>query len=210
MIGPKASASNGGTAVGGNNSGTITNITVGDGSTVDLCLEAEVARKLPSHLGALIAQLAFKGGLTASSTQTRPLPPEVADKLSHNQLPSRHPIIRDWTRHSLALERAYHGVEQQNADARYLVRQRAGAVYEEELLKAAKDSNIPEAELSEFARQNAITLVQAVTDRLLIDYRTSKTGLVEDEFARLAVSLVVADAVVECEVLEKPGHATAP
>ncbi|MBI5861031.1 MAG: hypothetical protein HZB64_02445 [Rhodocyclales bacterium] len=210
MIGPKASAGDGSTAVGGNNNGTITNLTVGDGSTVALHLEAELARKLPSHLGAFIAQLAFKGGLTASSTQMRPLPPEVADKLRHNQLPVRHPIIRDWIRHSLALERAYHGVEQQNADARYLVRQRAGAVYEEELLKAAQDSKIPEAEISEFARHHAIMLVQAVTDRLLVDYRASKTGLVEEEIARLAVSLVVADAVVECEVLEKPSHATAP
>lgn len=209
MIGPKASASGGSTAVGGHNSGTIANITVGDGSTVDLHLEAEVERKLPSHLGTLIAQLAFKGGLAASSTQTRSLPPEVADKLRYNQLPVRHPIVRDWTRHSLALERAYHGVEQQNADARYLVRQRAGSVYEEELLKAAQGGKIPEAKLSEFARQNAITLVQAVTDRLLADYRASKTGLVEEEIARLAVSLVVADAVVECEVLERPDHAIA-
>lgn len=209
MISSKATASDGSTAVNGDNSGTIANVNVGDGSTVDIHLEAEVARKLPSHLGALIAQLASRGALTAVSSQSRPLPPEVADKLRYNQLPTRHPIIRDWTRHSLALERAYHGVEQQNADARYLVRQRAGAVYEEELLKVAQVSDIPEAELSQFARQNAVGLVQAVTERLLVDYRASKAGLVEEEIARLAVSLVVADAVVECEVLEKPGNATA-
>lgn len=208
MIGSKATASDGSTAVNGDNSGTITNVSVGDGSKVDIHFEAEVARKLPSHLGSLIAQLASKGILTAVSSQSRPLPPEVADKLRYNQLPTRHPIIRDWTRHSLALERAYHGVEQQNADARYLVRQRAGAVYEEELLKVAQDNDIPETELSQFARQNAVGLVQAVTERLLGDYRASKAGLVEEEIARLAVSLVVADAVIECEVLEKPGYAT--
>lgn len=210
MIGPKASAKDGSTAVGGDNSGPITNINVGDGSTVDLHLEAEVARKLPSHLGALVALLASESGFAAAATQARQLPPEVADKLRHNQLPVRHPIIRDWTRHSLALERAYHGVEQQNADARYLVRQRAGAVYEEELLKAAKGYRIRESGLSNFARQNAVMLVGAVTERLLDDFRASKAGLVEEEIARLAVSLVVADAVVECEVLEKPDHAVAP
>jgi hypothetical protein len=210
MIGPEESTNDGSTSVGGDNSGSITNIKVGDGSTVDLHFEAEVARKLPSHLGALIALLARERNLTAAPANTRKLTPEVVDKLRYNQLPVRHPIIRDWTRHSLALERAYHGVEQQNADARYLVRQRAGAVYEEELLKAAEPCKIPETELSDFARGNAVLLVSMVTDRLLDDYRASKTGLVEEEIARLAVSLVVADAVVECEVLEKPNHAPAP
>lgn len=210
MIGPKASAKGGSTAIGGDNSGTINNISVGDGSTVSLHLEAEVARKLPSHLGELIARLASQSALDAVLPQTRELPPEVVDKLRHNQLPVRHPIIRDWTRHSLALERAYHGIEQQNADARYLVRQRAGAIYEEELIKAAQRFDIPEPGLSDFARQNAVMLVSAVTDRLLGDYCTSKASLVEAEIARLAVSLVVADAVVECEVLERPPHATTP
>lgn len=210
MIGPKASAKDGSTAVGGDNTGTIANINVGNGSTVDVHLDAEVARKLPSHLGALIALLARQGGFAVGAAQTRQLPPEVTEKLRHNQLPTRHPIIRDWTRHSLSLERAYHGVEQQNADARYLVRQRAGAVYEEELLRAAEAAKIPEDKLSDYVRQNAVTLVKAVTDRLLDDYRASKAGAVEEEIARLAVSLVVADAVVECEVLEKPDHALAP
>ncbi len=210
MIGPRASANGGSAAVNGDNSGSITTITVGDGSNVDLHLEAEVARRLPSHLGALIAQIATESGLAAASTQIRQLPPEVTDKLLYNQLPTRHPIMRDWIRHSLALERAYHGVEQQNADARYLVRQRAGAVYEEELLRAAQVFKIEEIRLSDFARQNAVMLVSAVTNRLLEDYRASKAGLVEEEIARLAVSLVVADAVVECEVLEKPDHAIAP
>jgi hypothetical protein len=144
------------------------------------------------------------------AAQTKQLPPEVAEKLRHNRLPTRHPIIRDWTRHSLSLERAYHGVEQQNADARYLVRQRAGAVYEEELLSAAEAAKIPEEMLSDFVKQNAVILVKAVTDRLLNDYCASKAGAVEEEIARLAVSLVVADAVVECEVLERPDHAPAP
>lgn len=210
MIGPRASARGGSVAVSGDNSGTITNITVSDGSKVDLYLDAEVARRLPSHLGAVIAQIASDSGLATASTQTRQLPPEVAEKLSHNNLATRHPIVSAWTRHSLALERAYHGVEQQDADARYLVRQRAGAVYVEELLRSAQSCNIPEAELSVFARENSVTLVQAVTDRLLEDYRASKAIPVEVEIARLAVLLVVADAVVECEVLEKPDHATAP
>ena len=144
------------------------------------------------------------------AAQKQKIPPEVAEKLRHNQLPERHPIIRDWTRHSLSLERAYHGVEQQNADARYLVRQRAGTVYEEELLKAAEIAKIPEEMLSDYVRNNASTLVKSVTDRLLDDYRAPKTGAVEEEIARLAVSLVVADAVVECEVLEKPDDAPTP
>jgi len=210
MIRPTVSSRDGSTAVGGDNSGTITNFTAGDGSILEFHLEAEVARKLPSLLGAVIAQFACESDLAIASARPRQLPPEVVDKLHYNHLPTRHPIIRDWTRHSLALERAYLGVEQQKADARYLVRQRAGAVYEEELLKAALLDKVPDSGLSDFARQSAVTLVNAVTDRLLVDFCKSKSGPEPEEIARLAVSLVVADAAVECEVLEKPVNAPTP
>ena len=90
------------------------------------------------------------------------------------------------------------------------MRRKAGAVYEEELLRITKVESVPNDQHVEYARNNAATLVKAVTDRLLMDYRCSRSGLVEEEMAHLAVSLVVADSVVECEVLEKPDHAIAP
>ena len=70
--------------------------------------------------------LARDDGLHAWPAESRQERPEIEAKLKHNKLPKRHKIINAWTRHSLALERAYHGVEQQNAAARYLVRLRAG------------------------------------------------------------------------------------
>lgn len=210
MIGPKASAKDGSTSVGRDNRGNITNINTGDGSLVSLRYEAEVQRGLPSHLGALIALFSEKGGLSAEAAKRRQLPPEVVDKLRYNNLPDRHPIIEGWVRHSLTLERSYLGVEQQNPDARYLVKQRAGMVYAEELLKASESQGINQEGLCDFARKNAVKLVTAVTDRLFDEYCASRTEPVENEVARLAVSLVVADAVLECEVLEKPDHATAP
>lgn len=210
MIGPKATSRDGSTSVGGDNEGSIVNVNAGDGSTIDVRIENEIARKLPSHLGAVIVLFAKQGLASAANTQRRELPPEVIDKIKYNNLPENHRIFRDWARHSIVLERSYHGIEQQNPDARYLVRRKAGAVYEEERLAACSAASVPEDQHCEYARKNAAVLVKAVTDRLLIDYRCSKTGLVEEEVAHLAVSLVVADAVVECEVLEKPDHATAP
>jgi hypothetical protein len=210
VIGPKASAKDGSTSVGGDNLGNITNINMGSGSLVSIRNDLEVQRGLPSHLGALIALFADRGGFSAEAAQRRPLPPEMADKLSYNNLPDRHPIILSWVRHSLALERSYLGVEQQNPDARYLVKQRAGMVYGEELLKAAGSHGINLKGLTDYARENAASLVTAVTDRLFDEYCASRTEPVEVEVARLAVSLVVADAVLECEILEKPGHAAAP
>ena len=167
------------------------------------------ARKLPSHLGAVIALFAKQGLASTASFQRRELPPEVMDKIKYNNLPNNHRIFSDWARHSVVLERTYHGIEQQNPDARYLVRRKAGAIYEEERLAACSAVSVQLDQHGEYARKNSTALVKAVTDRLLVDYRCSKSGLVEEEIAHLAVSLVVADAVVECEVLEKPDHATA-
>lgn len=209
MIGPKASSRDGSTAVGGGNEGNIVNVNAGDGSNIDIRIEDEIARKLPSHLGAVIVFFAKQEGLASlEGAKCRELPPEVVDKIKFNNLPKDHRIFRDWARHSIVLERSYHGVEQQNADARYLVRRKAGSIYEDELLKACSAASVPQDQHRQYARSNAAALVKAVIDCLLMDYRRSRAGLVEEEVAHLAISLVVADAVVECEVLEKPDHAT--
>jgi hypothetical protein len=39
---------------------------------------------------------------------------------------------------------------------------------------------------------------------MMEDYKRSTNVKVEEEHAHLAVSLIVADAIIECEVLEKP------
>jgi hypothetical protein len=127
MIGPKATSRDGSTAVGGNNDGSIVNVNAGDGATIDVRIENEIARKLPSHLGAVIVLFA-KQSLVCENPLRRELPPEVIDKINHNNLPKNHRIFRDWARYSIVLERCYHGIEQQNADARYLVRRKAGTV----------------------------------------------------------------------------------
>jgi hypothetical protein len=204
MIGQKTSASDGAVAVGGDNSGSIVSVNAGDGTTVALNFSSTLVQKLPSHLGAVVALFAQQGGLAKAEGMGRVLPPEVSEKLQYNKISERHPTIRDWVRHSLVLERIYQGVEQQNPDARYLVRLRAGAIYEEELLKLAKESEIKNELLGIFATENAIKLLGAVTGRMFDDYRAFSSELVELEVALLAVSLIVADAVVECHVLERP------
>jgi hypothetical protein len=102
------------------------------------------------------------------------------------------------------LEKAYLGVEQQNADARYLVRRKARIVYAEYVQATWAEESTPNAGKIEFVRKNAVAIVGAVVKSLLEDYKASKEIKVEQETAHLAISLIVADAVIECEVLERP------
>lgn len=210
MIGPKTTSKDGSTAVGGSNDGTIVNVNAGTGASVNVHVEAEVARRLPSHLGQLIVLFAKEGSRHVSGgSGRRDLPPEIIEKITFNNLTAKNRIFQDWVRNSLVLERAYLGVEQQNQDARYLVRRKAAIVYEEEVFKAMQLAGIATEHVSQFVRNNSGMLVAAVIERLLTSYRCSASGIVEEEAAHLAVSLVVADAIVECEVLERPDDAIA-
>jgi hypothetical protein len=58
-----------------------------------------------------------------------------------------------------------------------------------------------------YVKANAATLVDLVVQRLLGDYKFSEGAKVQLETAHLAISLIVADAVIECEVLERPPDA---
>ena len=139
--------------------------------------------------------------------ERRTLLPEILVKVKYNNLPQDHRVLIDYRRHGLVLEKSYHGVEQQNADARYLVRRKAALAYQSQLAAVCKLRSIPDAQKILFARNNATMLIDAVIAKLLENYASSKTILVEEETAHLAVSLIVADAVIECEVLERPQDA---
>ena len=113
----------------------------------------------------------------------------------------------DYLRHSLVLEQAYLGVEQTNADARYLVRRKAGTAYDAVVQSGFKPNASLKTQRIEYVRANADIIVNQVIARLLRITKRQCETKVEQETAHLAVSLVVADAVVECEVLEKPNNA---
>lgn len=124
--------------------------------------------------------------------------------MAYNKLSHDHPVLIDYRRYSLVLEQSYLGVEQQNADARYLVRRRAAIAYELLVREACKSDSIPVAQRVDYVKANADGIVEKVINRLLEDYKASNDIKVEQETAHLAISLIVADAVVECEVLERP------
>jgi len=207
MIKPSTSASDGSVSVSGDNSGNILNVNAGDGATFNFQLESRIARELPSFLSAVIVLFSQQSLAEYSLGSRRTLPPEVIQKVAYNNFPESHQILVDYRRHSLVLERSYHGVEQQNDDARYLVRRKAAVAYQSQLASACKAASIPLPMHGAYARNNAVTLISAVIDELLQEYKSSKTIMVEQETAHLAISLVVADAVVECEVLERPTDA---
>ncbi|HXP41431.1 MAG TPA: hypothetical protein VN833_14295 [Candidatus Acidoferrales bacterium] len=196
MSDPKVSASDGSTAIGGDANAPIFNLRA---DTINLSVQQQT--ELSSFLGHLIVSFAQQSLSEYGTGARRAIPPEVSVKVNYNNFPPTHRLIVDWSRHEYVLEQAYKGVEQQNADARYLVRRKAAFVYESLLTSIS-----PAARIS-YVRANASALVNEVVALLLESYKKSSNMKVEEERAHLAVSLVVADAIVECEVLERPEDA---
>jgi hypothetical protein len=204
MTGSKASASSGSVSLTGDNLGNIVNLNVAAGANVNLQLERKIAGELPSFLSNVIVLFAQETLSQYGTGGRRELPPEVVTKIAYNNLASNHPIIADYRRYSIVLENCYQGVEQQNDDVRYLVRRKAAFVYHNQLSSACQKASVAPATQSEFARSHAVSLIAAVIAELLEQYKASKAVMVEQETAHLAVSLVVFDAIIECDVLERP------
>lgn len=192
-------ASTGSVAVTGDNLGSILNINAKNLTIV----ERQIARELPSYLSKVVAR--FSDDLSEyNSGPKRSLPPEVSVKLAYNDFPPAHHIITDYSKYSNVLEATYRGVEQRNDDARRLVRRRAAVAYTEELHKLLTAHSVSHAQAHNFARSHAVPLVMAVVAALLADFSVGSAAHVMQETAHLAVCLIVADAVIECEVLERP------
>jgi hypothetical protein len=201
------SASRDSIAIGGDSNAPVINAP--HAHEVNLVFEQKVTRELPSFLGRLIVVFSQQSLSEYARGDRRILPAEVADKIEYNKLSKNHRAIVDYLRHTLVLEQAYLGVEQTNADARYLVRWKAGITYHAVVQNGMKSDKVPEKQKIEYIRENADTIVDQVIVRLLDDYKASSEPKVEEETAHLAISLVVADAVFECEVLERPDNAPA-
>jgi hypothetical protein len=208
MTGGDLSADRGSIVIGGNATGPVVNVQAPKALSLALTVEQNVDRQLPSFLARVILTFSEQSLSHYGKGSRRPLPPEVSEKLKHNYFPPDHRFIRDFVRFSHVLENCYRGIEQRNADARYLVRRKAGVVYSEELRIASGLIIVSQKTLLEYVREHATELVANVTARLFEDYRSSSEVKVEQEVADLAITLIVADAIVECEVLERPEDAT--
>ncbi len=188
-------------SVGGDANAPVTNIQIGQ---VSLAVQQQINRELPSHLGAVIAM--FSSQELSAQTARRPLPPEVSQKLIFNNLPEDHYLLDWYYRYSLELTRAYKGAEQVNPNARVAVRLRARSAYID-YAETARMRIDPPPSRSSYAAGNAASILVAVIEKMMEEYKSSSGAKVEQEMARLAISLVVADAVVECDVLEEPTNA---
>jgi hypothetical protein len=200
----KVTASEGSVAVGGDNKGQIFNALVSDGSTVNFNIQQQQSSVLTSLLGEVIIYFSRKELSQYAQGPRREMPPEVNAKLQYNAFDPESRIMRDYRRYGNLIDRSYLGVEQENPDAHRLVRRAAGLAYDLELEAACASAKVAPADRSEFARKHSSDLVSAVISRLLEDYKSSGDDKVAKEYAHLAVCLVVADAIIECEVLERP------
>lgn len=197
-------SSTGSVAVAGDNLGSILNVNAQSVTIV----ERQIARELPSYLSKVVAR--FSEDLSEyNSGPKRSLPPEVDVKLAYNDFPPAHHIISDYSKYLNVLEATYRGVEQRNDDARRLVRRRAAVAYAEQLHKLCTAHSVKHLQAHDFARSHAVPLVIAVVAALLADFSVGSAAHVMQETAHLAVCLIVADAVIECEVLERPADAVA-
>jgi hypothetical protein len=203
----KVSSASGSTAIGGDSNAPAVNVNTGNMSPVNIVIDQKVALELPSFLGNVIALFSQQSLSEYGRGARRAVPPEVIEKLQHNNLDENHHILVDYYRHSLVLEKAYLGVEQQNADSRYLVRRKVSLAYSSHVQDACIKGSIAPALKLPFIRANAAQILEVVIERLLSDYKASSSVKVEQETANLAISLIVADAVIECEVLERPLNA---
>lgn len=198
-----AVASTGSVAVSGDNLGSIVNV-----NAQTLIVERQIARELPSYLSKVVAR--FSEDLSEyDSGPKRSLPPEVSVKLDYNDFPRTHHLISDYAKYVNVLEATYRGIEQRNDDARRLVRRRAAVAYTERLHQLCTAHGVKQAQAHNFARLNAVTLVMAVVAALMADFSAGSAAHVMQETAHLAVCLIVADAVIECDVLERPADAVA-
>lgn len=202
---PQASAvaSTGSVAVSGDNLGSIINVTAHT-----IIVERQIARELPSYLSKVVAR--FSEDLSEyNSGAKRTLPPEVSVKLDYNDFPRTHHIITDYAKYVNVLEATYRGIEQRNDDARRLVRRRAAVAYTDQLHQLCTAHGVKHEQAHDFARLNAVALVMAVVAVLMADFSAGGAAHVMQETAHLAVCLIVADAVIECDVLERPADAVA-
>jgi hypothetical protein len=135
------------------------------------------------------------------------LPAEAIEKVEYNSLSKDHQALVDYYKHSLVLERAYLGAEQQNSDTRYLVRRKAAIAYKSEIQNGLGLQPTSPSHRLNYVRANADKIVAGVINQLVDDYKKSSGIKAEQETAHLAVSLVVVDSVVACEVLERPANA---
>ena len=204
MSSMKVTASEGSVAVGGDNQGQIFNALASDGGTITFNIQQQQSSALTSLLGKVIVYFSRKALSEYAQGPRREMPPEVNAKLQYNTFDAESRIMRDYRNYGNLIDRSYLGVEQENPDAHRLVKRVAGLAYDLELESACASAEVAASGRSEFARKHSHNLVSAVITRLLQDYKSSGDDKVDQEYAHLAVCLVVADAIIECEVLERP------
>jgi hypothetical protein len=98
MSGQKVSAENGSTSVGGDVNAPLVNVKADGASTVNVSIEHQLARELPSFLGEVIVVFSRQSLSEYGRGSRRELSAEVLVKLRHNNLPEGHRLIKDYNR----------------------------------------------------------------------------------------------------------------
>ena len=205
MILKRVTAEDNSVAVGGDNVGTIINA---PGATFQLQFTIATERSLSTYLGKIINVIADQQLSVYGHAYQRNVTAEVQDKLDFNYITLSDHLIRTYTKYFFILDKAYKGVEQSNNDVRVLVRFSAGSIYSRVLTSACDEAGILANQRIEYSRNHAHPLIEAVKKQMIEDVKNSHAAEIDPTWIDLAVSLLIADAVVECDVLEKNPNVT--
>jgi hypothetical protein len=192
-------------AIGRDNNGTVINA---PGATFQLQLPIASERSLSTYLGTIINVIADQQLSEYGHSYQRNVTAEVKDKLDFNYITLSDHLIRTYTRYFHILDMAYKGVEQSNNDVRVLVRFSAGSIYSRALTSACDKAGVLASQRIEYSRNHAHSLIEAVKKQMIEDVKKSQAAEIDPTWVDLAVSLLIADAVVECDVLEKNPNVT--
>lgn len=205
MTSGDVSADDSSIALGGDNSGIVLNA---PNSTIVFNSPIAIERTLSTHLGTVISVIAEQQLSEYGSGIKREITSEVKDKLEFNYIDLDDQLFRKYTTYYHLLDKAYKGVEQSNADVRFLVLLSAGSIYSRVLTESCTLNNIAPQNRIQHSRDHAHQLIEAVKAQLIQDVHRSQASDIDPAIVDLAVSLLVADAVAECEVLEKARDVT--
>lgn len=131
------------------------------------------------------------------------LPAEVKEKIRHNNVTRCRYIIETYKRNTIDLNNVYNTLEQERPGRKQKLLQIVNNCYKQQLCLLSENENVDIATI----QQHSDTILENITKSLRKRVLESSNLKADNEDVDIAVNLIVADAFMECLVLENPEEA---
>lgn len=128
------------------------------------------------------------------------LPAGVAEKIQHNSVAKCRYIIETYKSNTIDLENVYNTLEQERPGRKQKLLNRINFCYKQQLGQLVTGNNLD----IQVIRQNSDTILENIVGILREKILESSNLNADNEDVDLAVNLIVADAFIQCLVLENP------